>query len=84
MIETICICGAGTMGSGIAQAAATAGIRTLLYDLSPDMLDRAKNPSKQTCNALLQKTFSQQMKWKTSATIWCMLKISASARRISL
>ncbi len=33
-MTTICICGAGTMGSGIAQVAATAGFRTLLFDVS--------------------------------------------------
>lgn len=38
MIHTICICGAGTMGSGIAQTAAMAGYRTLLYDLNPEVL----------------------------------------------
>ena len=27
MINTICICGAGTMGSGIAQAVASAGFK---------------------------------------------------------
>ncbi|RYZ58336.1 MAG: hypothetical protein EOO14_09840, partial [Chitinophagaceae bacterium] len=31
---TICICGAGTMGSGIAQVSAAAGFRTLLFDVS--------------------------------------------------
>jgi 3-hydroxybutyryl-CoA dehydrogenase len=42
MIKTICVCGAGTMGSGIAQVAATAGFTTLLYDVNEDMLQKAK------------------------------------------
>jgi 3-hydroxybutyryl-CoA dehydrogenase len=42
MIDTICICGAGTMGSGIAQTAATAGFRTILFDVSSEMLQRGK------------------------------------------
>ena len=29
-INTICVCGAGTMGSGIAQVAAQSGFSTLL------------------------------------------------------
>ena len=40
-MTTICICGAGTMGSGIAQVAATAGFKTILYDLSDEMVEKA-------------------------------------------
>ena len=39
---TICICGAGTMGSGIAQVTAAAGHRTILYDLSAAVVEQAK------------------------------------------
>ena len=42
-INSICICGAGTMGSGIAQAAAQTGFSTLLYDVNPIVLEAAKN-----------------------------------------
>ncbi len=41
-INTICVCGAGTMGSGIAQVAAQSGFYTLLYDLNPEMLEKGK------------------------------------------
>ena len=41
-INTICVCGAGTMGSGIAQAAAQSGFYTILYELNPAVLDTAK------------------------------------------
>ncbi len=41
-IHTVCICGGGTMGSGIAQASAQAGFYTLLYELNPAVLDKAK------------------------------------------
>ena len=41
-INSICICGAGTMGSGIAQVAAQAGFHTILYDLSTEVLEKAK------------------------------------------
>lgn len=40
-IDSICVCGAGTMGSGIAQAAAQAGFHTLLYELNPAVLQKA-------------------------------------------
>jgi 3-hydroxybutyryl-CoA dehydrogenase len=41
-INTICVCGAGTMGSGIAQAAAQSGFHILLYELDPEMLEKAE------------------------------------------
>jgi 3-hydroxybutyryl-CoA dehydrogenase len=42
MINSICVCGAGTMGRGIAMATAQSGFYTLLYELNPDMLTKAK------------------------------------------
>ena len=39
---TIIVCGAGTMGCGIAENAARAGYQALLYDLSEDALSKAK------------------------------------------
>jgi 3-hydroxybutyryl-CoA dehydrogenase len=42
MIQTICICGAGTMGSGIAQATASSGFYTILYELNDAVLEKAK------------------------------------------
>ncbi len=40
-IDTIGVCGGGTMGSGIAQASAQAGFFTLLYELNPGALENA-------------------------------------------
>ncbi|MES2778134.1 MAG: 3-hydroxyacyl-CoA dehydrogenase NAD-binding domain-containing protein [Bacteroidota bacterium] len=42
MIQTICICGAGTMGSGIAQVCATAGYHTILFDVNAEMLAKGR------------------------------------------
>jgi 3-hydroxybutyryl-CoA dehydrogenase len=42
MINTICVCGAGTMGSGIAQAAAQSGFYTLVYEPNPTVVEKAK------------------------------------------
>ncbi|HSN10030.1 MAG TPA: 3-hydroxyacyl-CoA dehydrogenase NAD-binding domain-containing protein [Hanamia sp.] len=42
MIITICICGAGTMGSGIAQVAAQSGFATILFDVNDTVLENAK------------------------------------------
>ncbi|HEU5365560.1 MAG TPA: 3-hydroxyacyl-CoA dehydrogenase NAD-binding domain-containing protein [Hanamia sp.] len=42
-MRTICICGAGTMGSGIAQVAAQAGFDTILFDVNETVVSNAKN-----------------------------------------
>ena len=39
-IETVGIIGAGQMGGGIAQVAAIAGYKVLLYDISPDRIEK--------------------------------------------
>jgi 3-hydroxybutyryl-CoA dehydrogenase len=41
-MSTICICGAGTMGSGIAQVSAMAGFQTIVFDLNQDVVQKAK------------------------------------------
>ena len=41
MESLICICGAGTMGRGIALAAATQGISVILYDLNAECFQTA-------------------------------------------
>ena len=41
-VDTICICGAGTMGCGIAQVAAASGLQTILYELNGEVLEKAK------------------------------------------
>jgi len=42
MISSICICGAGTMGSGIAQVSAQSGFDTILFDLDQTVLEKSK------------------------------------------
>ena len=42
MLQTVCIIGAGTMGSGIAQVAAQSGFPTLLFDINKKVLEKAK------------------------------------------
>jgi len=41
-VHTIAVCGAGTMGAGIAQVAAISGYNTVLFDIQPGMLDKAR------------------------------------------
>lgn len=42
MIHSIAVCGAGTMGAGIAQVAASSGYNTVLFDIRPEGLERAQ------------------------------------------
>ena len=51
----ICICGAGTMGSGIAQAAASSGFYTILYELNEEVLQKAKASIEKNLQSLVEK-----------------------------
>lgn len=55
MIQTICVCGAGTMGSGIAQAAAQSGIYTSLFDLNLEVLQKAEQAIHKNLSSLVEK-----------------------------
>jgi 3-hydroxybutyryl-CoA dehydrogenase len=55
MIQTICVCGAGTMGSSIAQAASQHQFHVILFDVSTDMLSKAKTAMQSNLQALIQK-----------------------------
>lgn len=54
-INCICVCGAGTMGSGIAQAAAQAGFATILYELNPVVLEKARTGIERSLASLVNK-----------------------------
>ncbi len=54
-INSICICGAGTMGSGIAQAAAQAGLATILYEVNAAVLEKAKAGMERNLQSLVEK-----------------------------
>ena len=55
MQQTICICGAGTMGSGIAQVSAQTGFQTILYDLNPAILEKASAGIEKGLQSLVDK-----------------------------
>src|SRR5215213_10874217 len=54
-MNTICICGAGTMGSGIARVSGSAGFYTILYDLDEEVLRKAKDKLNKDLQALVEK-----------------------------
>ena len=55
MIKTICVCGAGTMGSGIAQVAAQAGFTTIQFDVNKSMLAKSKTSIEKSLDYLVEK-----------------------------
>jgi 3-hydroxybutyryl-CoA dehydrogenase len=55
MIQTICVCGAGTMGSGIAQVAAQHGFYTLQFDVNTNMLEKSKQQIETNLDFLINK-----------------------------
>ncbi len=55
MINTICICGAGTMGSGIAQVAAQSGFKTILFDVNESVLEKAEEAIQKNLQFLVAK-----------------------------
>lgn len=54
-IHTICVCGAGTMGSGIAQVAAQAGFTTIQFDVNEAMLQKSKTAIEKSLQILVDK-----------------------------
>src|SRR4030095_2257282 len=54
-IDTICVCGAGTMGSGIAQTSAAAGFKTILYELNEGVIEKAKITIEKRLQMLVEK-----------------------------
>ena len=54
-IDKICVCGAGTMGSGIAQALAQADFNITLYELNPAVLQKAEKQISKSLASLVAK-----------------------------
>lgn len=54
-IQTVVVCGAGTMGSGIAETSARAGFRTILYDPAREALTRSAQTTARNLQQLVEK-----------------------------
>ncbi len=54
-VKTICVCGAGTMGSGIAQVAAQHGFTTIQFDVNEAMLQKSKAGIEKNLDFLISK-----------------------------
>lgn len=51
----VCVCGAGTMGSGIAQVAAASSFTTVLFDVADAALQKAEEKLQKDLSSLVQK-----------------------------
>jgi 3-hydroxybutyryl-CoA dehydrogenase len=54
-ITTIAVCGAGTMGSGIAQLCAQKGIQTIVFEVNEAVLAKSRDGTAKNLNLLQQK-----------------------------
>jgi len=55
MINNVCICGAGTMGSGIAQLVASSAFPTILYEVNGEVLAKARITIDRNLQLLVEK-----------------------------
>ncbi len=55
MIKKVVVCGAGTMGAGIAQVVATYGFTTILFDINEAILETGKNNIDKSLSQLVAK-----------------------------
>ncbi|WP_160712143.1 3-hydroxyacyl-CoA dehydrogenase family protein [Chitinophaga solisilvae] len=55
MMDSIAVCGAGTMGAGIAQVAAANGFTTILFDIQQPGLDKARAQIEKSLSAAVDK-----------------------------
>lgn len=74
MTITICVCGAGTMGSGVAQVAAQSGFDTILYDVNETVLEKAKNSIQSNLQYLID---NDKITIKEKEAIFSRIKFTA-------
>lgn len=78
--DSIGIIGSGAMGSGIAQVAATAGHKVVLYDFNPEAIDRAKNNLQSTLKMLVEK---QKITSERSQEIFSNLSYTTEIEKVA-
>ena len=76
-IHTIAVCGAGTMGAGIAQVAAGSGYNTVLFDIQAPMLDKAREHITRNLESSVAKgrmTAAEMANTSLATTAWRVIK----------
>ena len=74
-IQHIFVVGAGTMGSGIAQVAATSGYQVTLMDIAPEQLERARATMARSVEKLLGKGTLTEAQARATAQITCVITL---------
>ncbi|MBL0182189.1 MAG: 3-hydroxybutyryl-CoA dehydrogenase [Chitinophagaceae bacterium] len=76
-INSICVIGAGTMGSGIALASAQSGFRTLLFDINSEVLAKAKTSIQKNLKFLVDK---QKISAEEKETVFSRIQFVADTK----
>ena len=79
-ITKIFVLGAGTMGNGIAQVAASSGFKVTLMDIDPDQLQRAKSNIARSAEKLEAKDIISPAQKKAALEIEISTEIDGAAR----
>src|SRR5437016_1124008 len=76
-IKTIAVCGAGTMGSGIAQLCAAAGFKTILYDINEAAVHKGLSVITHNLVIAVEKNkITEQEKRNTLSRIQCTVDLA--------
>lgn len=78
-IKRIFVIGAGTMGNGIAQVAATSGYQATLMDVIPEQLERAKTSIARSIDKLLSKGVINEAQREAALNIPLASSLEAAA-----
>lgn len=77
-IGSVTVCGAGAMGAGIAQVAASSGYRTLLYDLEPARAENAMREVERNLDRMVTKgRLSPAEKEKAISRLSCRAELDS-------
>lgn len=80
-IKKVCVIGAGTMGSGIAQVCAQAGYETTMVDVKQEFVDRGMGIVKSSLSKFVQKEkISQEEMNKTLARLQSSIDMKSAAK----
>ncbi len=66
MIQSIAVCGAGTMGAGIAQVAAQSGFRTILFDINAEIIAKAQADIEKNWKVAIEKQKMSATEYETA------------------
>jgi 3-hydroxybutyryl-CoA dehydrogenase len=84
-VKTIGVIGARAAGRAIAYAAAVAGYRTVLEDVSPEMLEQGMDYVRQSLQAAVERgELTQQLHGNALANISIMRSVEAACREADL